>query len=140
MKIEFLDVTGSRVHVRMTMHASDGKESNQTMDFDVGSSSSYSGLVIPANSKVGNTVYIGGTSVIISGESTRTYTGVTRTVLSATYSQGTYYWDKQSGVAVEVSTAYGGYTSTALVAETSLWSPGFWAWTGGCGLLSLLSL
>jgi len=127
MKVEFLSVSGTTVTILMTDHMSDGTESNQTLSGDVATSSGdISGVVIPANSKVGDSINIGyyGT-ITIDDESTRTYAGASRTVVYASFSEYeshyTFYWDKQTGVAVEVSVTSEDMTGTVKATETNMW-------------------
>ena len=90
----------------------------------------YSYFIIHANPKVGDSVPImGGLSLTVGGETTKTYAGASRTVVYATYSsfglQSTYYWDKQTGVLMEYSQTLGGVEITMKAVETSLWQAGF---------------
>lgn len=133
IKLEFLSIEGTTVTIRMTMRYSDGTEQNQTMSGDVATGSGdLSGFVIPVNLKVGDPINIGYYgNVEIAGESTRTYAGGSRTVVYASFSQNgspaTYYWDKQTGVLVEVSVTSGGVGGTAKATETNMWqATSFW--------------
>jgi hypothetical protein len=132
--VEFLSVEETKATIRVTMRMSDGTEQNQTMTIDVvagGQALGLSGFVIPANSKVGDSITIGGDgftfNVTIDGETTRTYAGASRTVVYASFSQFgaqlTYYWDKQAGVMVESSGTYPqlNMTETAKATETNMW-------------------
>lgn len=129
IKAEFLDVIGTTATVRVTMHMSDGTEQNQTMTIDVATgmgTTTFQGLVIPANSSVGDTIYISGYgNLTIVGETTRTYVGASRTVVYANFSQSgtqlTYYWDKQTGVMAEASVTSGTMTGTAKPTATNMW-------------------
>jgi len=130
LKVEFLSVEGTNATVRVTMHMSDGTEPSQTMTVDVaaggGTFDIFSGFIIPANSKVGDSIYISGYgNITIAGETTRTYAGASRTVVYASISQYgtqlTYYWDKQTGVLVEASGTSDGMTLTAKATETNMW-------------------
>ena len=153
LKVEFLSVEETTVTLRLTMHMSNGTEGSETFTLDIARTSVYNtggtfdtffgfGFVIPANSTVeGDFIYL----ILLSpkcmlgkkieGETTRTYVGASITGVYATFSYiggryGTlrYYWDKQTGVMVEVSAtlklsaALDGMTAaTAKVAETNIW-------------------
>ena len=129
LKIEFLSVEGTNATVRVTMHMSDGTEQNDTVPITIGGGGEalgLSGLVIPANLTVGDSVYISGYgNVTLAGETTRSYAGASRTVVYASFSQYgtqlTYYWDKQTGVMVEASTTSDSVTATAKATETNMW-------------------
>jgi hypothetical protein len=109
---------------------SDGTEQNATAPVDIvgggGEAFGLSGFVIPANLTVGDVVYMSGYgNVTIAGETTSSYAGATRTVVTASLSQYgnqlTYYWDKQTGVIVEASTTSGTMTGTGKATETNMW-------------------
>jgi hypothetical protein len=143
LKLEFLSVNGTTANVRATVHASDGTEQSGTAPVDVVSGSEVPGLagiVISANLTTGDSVYIAGYgNVAIEGEATRTYAGANRTVVYAGFSknetQVTYYWDKLTGVMVELSSTSPGITGTAKATETNMWGAGatrvgmpWWPW------------
>jgi len=142
VKIEFLSVETPVTTVRVTTHMSSGAEGNATVTWNVTSGggfvgSSISGLIIPSNSQVGNTVFMMGYgNATIAGETTRTYVGASRTVVYTSYLQPindiqyTYYWDKETGVMVEadlVGTGEGGFeqTATVKVTGTNIWQAQF---------------
>jgi len=129
LKLEFLGVNGTIANVRATLHISDGTEQSDSGPVDVVSGSEVPGLagiVISTNRTTGDSVYIAGWgNVIIEGEATRTYAGANRTVVYASFSQDetevTYYWDKLTGVMVEISSTSPGITATAKATETNMW-------------------
>jgi parallel beta-helix repeat protein len=130
MKVEFLSVEGTNVTIRMTMHMSDGTEQNATAPVSIvsgGDALGVSGLVIPANSKTGDSIHMSGYGdVAITGETTRKFAGASRTAVYASISgsdfEGSYYWDKQTGVLVESSAVSGTMTATAKATETNMWT------------------
>jgi len=89
---------------------------------------------IPLGLNVSDPVYLGqlfGTQTI-TGETTETYSDVTRTVLFANFtmqgSQYILYWDKQTGILTEGLQYVGNETNVAayndvLVSDTNMWSP-----------------
>jgi len=129
LKLEFLSVEGTIATVWATVRMSDGTEQSDTTPVNVVSGSEASGLagiVISANLTTGDAVYITGYgNVTIEGEATKTYAGANRTVVYAGFSQDeiqvTYYWDKLTGVMVEVSSTSPGITATAKATETNMW-------------------
>jgi hypothetical protein len=135
MKIEFVSVNGTSVTYLGTLHLQNGTETNGTATIDLASTNP--APLIPANSKVGDTIYSGASSTVITGETTRSYAGASRTVLNASVLEyggnTTYYFDKQTGVAVEVYAVYTDYTLNLVVTETNLWDGrllglDWWAW------------
>jgi len=125
--VEFLSVNGTSVSVRVTTHMDNGEEQSDTMTVDVAAGGGM--LVIPANTEVGDSINTGYYTVTIAGENSRTYAGVDRTVVYASFSQYgnqiTYYWDKQTGVIVEVYAVSGDMTETVKATETNIWQAGF---------------
>ncbi len=142
LKLEFLSFNGTIANVRATLHISDGTEYSDTGPVDVVSGSevpALAGIAISANRTTGDSVYIVGYgNVTIEGEATRTYAGADRTVVYAGFSQNatqaTYYWDKLTGVRVELSgTSPGGITATVKATETNMWGAAavgmpWWPW------------
>ncbi|MGB5924595.1 MAG: hypothetical protein WBH01_00665 [Dehalococcoidia bacterium] len=141
LKLEFLSIDGTIADVRATLHISDGTEHSDTGPIDVVSGSevpALAGIAISANRTTGDSVYIAGYgNVAIEGEATRTYAGATRTVVYAGFSQNetqaTYYWDKLTGVMVELSSTSPGITATAKATETNMWGAAavgmpWWPW------------
>jgi hypothetical protein len=149
LKLEFLSVEGTSANVQVTMHMSDGTEQSDTAPVDLaeggGEAFGLSGFVISANLTTGDSIYMTGYGdIAIEGEPTRTYAGARRTVVYASISQSipyqgevqlTYYWDKLTGVMVEVSMTYSGITATAKATETNMWEAGppavgiqWWIW------------
>jgi parallel beta-helix repeat protein len=140
MKVEFLSVDGTKVTVHVTMQMLDGTENSGNITVDVAAGGGIfrgppgvfwglSGFVIPSNSKTGDPIKIGRyDNVTIAGENSRTYARVNRTVVYANFMQRdtkfTYYWDKQTGVLVELSAVAGYMAGTAKVAETNMWQAG----------------
>ena len=145
LKLEFLSVEGTSTSVRATMRMSDGTEETDTVPVEVGGgaeASGLSGFIIPANSEVGDSIVMGGFGItfadaLIEGETTGAYARADRTVVYAGVSQHgvelTYYWDKQTGVMVEASSAYGDMVGTARATETNMWEAStvqapWWLW------------
>jgi hypothetical protein len=132
LKVEFLSVEETNATIQVIMHMSNGTDQNATVLVDVvagGQALGLSGFIIPTNYTAGYSINIGGAGftfqVTISGETTGTYAGASRTVIYTSFSQyGTYlnyYWDKQTGVMVEASTTSGGVIATAGATETNMW-------------------
>jgi len=129
LKLEFLSLNGTIADVRATVHISNGSEQSDSGPVDVASGSQVPGLagiLISANRTAGDSVYIVGYgNVAIEGEATRSYGGADRTVVSAGFSQNetqvTYYWDKLTGVIVEISSSSPGISGTVKATETNMW-------------------
>jgi hypothetical protein len=141
-KIEILEVntTVPSVEIRMTTHMSDGTDMNQTgtLNFTAGAETEpvLSGLIIPANSGVGDSTYMGSNGIIvITDGTTGTYVGASRSIVHANYSQQwnqvtihwDMYWDTQTGVVVEDHINSGGINATLRAVETNMWQPQLFA-------------
>ena len=132
LKLEFLSLNGTIADVRATVHISNGSEQSDSGPVDIVSGSEVPGLagiVISANLTTGDSAYIVGYgNVAIEGEATRTYAGTDRTVVYAGFSQDetqvTYYWDRLTGVIVEISSSSPGISGTVKATETNMWGAG----------------
>jgi hypothetical protein len=139
MKVEILSVNTTQVSVdiRMTTHMSDGTEINQTgtLNLTTGAETEpvlFLGLVVPADLAVGDPVYVSPYgNATITGETTRTYVGVSRSVVLANFSyqsplvtqELTFYWHKETGVIVETEITSVGTNGTLRAVETNMWQP-----------------
>jgi hypothetical protein len=129
LRLEFLTVQGTIATVRFTQHISDGTEQSDNATINVVSNIEVpmlAGIVISANLTTGDSVYIAGHgNVSIEDEATKAYAGADRTVVYASFAQNetqvTYYWDKLTGVMVELSSIYTGFTATVKATETNMW-------------------
>jgi hypothetical protein len=145
LKLEFLSLNGTIADVRATVHISNGSEQSDSGPVNVVSGSEVPGLagiIISANRTTGDSVYVVGYGdVAIEGEATRTYAGADRIVVYAGFSQNQtqviYYWDKLTGVMVEISSTSPSISGTVKATETNMWggavppSEGmpWWPWT-----------
>ena len=136
-KVEFLNVSSPTATIRVTMKRNNETESVRTTKINIASdskaASGFSGFMIPTDLNVGDTFRVSGWgNVTITGETTRTYAGISRTVVYAPYlsdatvpgeSMGTIsYWDKETGVFLEETTTTASYTMSFLATETNIWT------------------
>lgn len=132
MKIEILSVQETNVTAKLTMNMSDGTQDTQTASVDVATGSGGNIFVIPANLTVGDTFHVEHSSdPTISGVETRTYAGVSRTAVYSTGSNAggisppdatmSFYWDKATGVLVEISQSQADYTVSIKADWTNMW-------------------
>jgi hypothetical protein len=136
VKFEFINIEGTNATVKATIHLSSGQEMQYNGNIDVVSGSE-TGLIIPSNSTIGDSVYIAGyENITIDGEATLAYTGVNRTVVKATFSNSTDnyagVWDKQTGIRLEDQvTKYDSSTTVPItmttifkISNTNIWQTG----------------
>lgn len=105
MKFEFINIEGTNATLKATAHLSSGEEREYNGAIDIISGSD-TGLIIPVNSTIGDSVHISGyEKITIQSEEALTYTGVTRTAVKASFSNSTDHytgsWDKQTGMRLE---------------------------------------
>lgn len=125
VRFEFLSIEGTNATVEATMHLSDGIEKIETMTVDTVSGSD-TGLIIPSNSKTGDSIYISNQgNLTIEDETTLTCTGVKRTAVHASSSNSTHdfacYWDKQTGIMLEEHNTINDTTTIYRVKDTNMW-------------------
>jgi hypothetical protein len=143
-------ISGTNVTGQITTHYKNGTEntSGGWVDVNTGDGENMTSFIISANLAPGDTVYNSSQSnaPFITETVPRTYLGGVRDTnhLNITSSNGTesyrtdYYWDKSTGVTVELrhgeTNQTGGYTtswsSTAQIISSYLWEvPEFLSWT-----------
>jgi len=130
VKAECLSVTGTTTTLRVTTHFNSGAEQTEIMTWDVASGTgnlTFQAL-IPANSKTGDTIQIAGYGgLTLADERTGTYAGASRTIVYGSLFQGetqfTYYWDKQTGVVLEITLAQASSSFTYKATSTNIWQP-----------------
>lgn len=128
-----MNIEGTNATLKATMHLSSGEEREYNGIIDIISGSD-TGLIIPSNSTIGDSVHISGyDKMTIESEATLTYTGVNRTAVKASFSNSTDnyagLWDKQTGIRLEeqvakYDTSTGTPTTTTTIfkiSDTSIW-------------------
>jgi hypothetical protein len=130
LKLEFLTVEGTTVTARLTQHLSDGTQQSDTTTVDIASNIEdpvLAGILIPANRTIGDSIYIAGYgNATIENEATKTYAGANRTAVYLSIwptelEEVAYYWDKLTGVLVELSSTAPNFTAAARAAATNMW-------------------
>lgn len=133
VKFEFTNIEGTNATLKAIMHLTSGEEREYNGTIDVISGSG-TGLIIPANSAIGDSVHVAGyENITIESEETLTYTGVNRTAVRASFSNSTDHyssiWDKQKGIRLEnqvskLDTSTGKPTTTTTIFkinDTNIW-------------------
>ena len=125
VRFEFLSVEETNATVEAKMLLSDGVEETETMTVDTVSGSG-TGLIIPSDSKTGDSIYISNQgNITIEGEATLTCTGVERRAVHASSSNSTRYfagyWDKQTGIMLEELNTIDYTTTVCRVIDTNMW-------------------
>lgn len=125
VNFEFLSVEGTNASVQATMRLSDGTEKIEMMTIDIMSGSG-TGLIIPSNSKTGDSIYISDQgNITLDGETILTHTGVDRPAVYASFSNsGNYfncYWDKETGIMLEQRNTIIDSTTIYVAKDTNMW-------------------
>jgi len=123
-RTEVADVQGTVINLNVTTKFANGTLLSETITLNLATGQLGDEFIIPANLGVGDSFfdkYHG--NVTISKIEERTYAGATRTVISATAAQSTYYWDKATGVLVEGISEFPEYTIHSVVEKTNMWQP-----------------
>lgn len=123
-RTEVLAVQGTIIDLNVTTKFANGTLWYETITLNLAVGQLGDEFIIPANLDVGDAFfdkYHG--NVTISKIEKRTYSGVTRTVISATTAQSTYYWDQATGVLVEGISKFPDYTIHSIVEKTNMWQP-----------------
>ena len=123
-KMEIENVEGTRINLNVTVKFSDGTIEPQTVTLNLETGQLGDDFIIPANLNSGDTFYdknVG--NITINSVEERTYAGATRTVVHATTSETTYYWDKATGILVEGISQFPEYTMNSIVDKTNIWQP-----------------
>ncbi|MEM3880889.1 MAG: hypothetical protein QXD19_03985 [Candidatus Bathyarchaeia archaeon] len=123
-RTEVLDAQGTIIDLNVTTKFANGTLWNEIITLNLATGQLGDEFIIPANLNVGDTFfdkYHG--NITISKIEERTYAGATRTVISATAAQSTYYWDQATGVLVEGISEFSDYTIHSIVEKTNMWQP-----------------
>jgi len=125
LKIEILSVNGTTVTFNGTVNYSDGTQQIRTYTVDL-ESGVPDLIIVPANLNTGDSFYSGDIDVgpvTITGVEERTYAGARRTVVFANISAAAakLYWDRTTGVLVEINQWEVDYTMRTKASRTNMW-------------------
>lgn len=121
-----LAVQGKTIQVNILSTYSNGTQVSTNSTLDLATGYLIDNFIIPSglttgnefNSNMGN---MG--KMMITNTTQGTCVGATRTVVSATYGNNTYFWDQATGVSVEGITVEPNYTMHSLATNTNMWTP-----------------
>jgi len=125
-RMEILEVQGTTISVSIySKHPDESIEnSNYTLNLETGYL--IDNFIIPANLNKGESFFdekFG--EVIIKKEENKQYAGATRTIISSTIENNTYYWDKSTGVSVEGISQTAEYSIHTIATDTNMWNRSF---------------
>ena len=126
LKLEFVSIEGTNITMQTTLILSDGEKWKDTTNINIASDSS-SGLIIPPNSDIGDSININGYgNVFIESITQLKYVGINRTTVYATYKNFTdslaNFWDKETGIILEQNITKNELTTFLKIMDTNIWS------------------
>ena len=123
-RIEITNVQDAAVAIKIDSRDSSGKQDSSMVTLNLEEGKLGDQFIIPANLNVGDAFldeYLG--NVTISGSEERTIAGAQRTLVYATSTERSVYWDKATGVIVEGLASTAGFTMTTELDKTNMWQP-----------------
>jgi hypothetical protein len=134
-KIEVISIQDKKIDVAITSRYSDGQEETVNAPLNLETGQIGDCFIIPANLDKGGT-FLEQTegTITISDVEEKTYAGAKRTVVTASTSHTTFYWDKSTGFLVEATSSYPDFNLTTKAEKTNIWQ------TQAFGLDPLLSI
>jgi hypothetical protein len=123
-RMEIVSVQGNLIDVTITQRFINGtvQPYNVTVNLETGQLGD--DLIIPANLNSGDKFFdINVGNITISGAEERNFAGASRTVLSGSTSQTSFYWDRSTGVRVKSISTEPNFNLTVTVSKTNLWEP-----------------
>jgi len=125
-RMEVVSVQGKEITISISMRFSNGTTLPLTENINLDTGQMADELIIPANLNAGEAFLdknqdLG--NLTISGVEQKTFAGATRTVLTASGSLTSYFWDKSTGVRVESISTEPNYTLTSTMDKTNMWQP-----------------
>ena len=122
-KLEIINVKEKTIFVNITSIYYDGTEETLPYTFNLETGQIGDAFIIPANLDSGDEVKRNENNITISGIEEKTIAGAKRSVLYATTSDTSYYWDRATGVLVEATSTYTDFTLTTKAKTTNMWQP-----------------
>ncbi len=123
-KIEIINVDGTTIDVNVTSRYFDGTEETLSHTLNLETGQIEEALIIPANLNSGDAFLEQYEDTItITGVEEKICAGAKRSVVYAVTSLAMYYWDRSTGVFVEVTSTYNGFTLTMKAEKTNMWQP-----------------
>ena len=123
-RMEVSDVQGISISLAVATKFSNETMLNETITLNLETGQLGDDFIIPANLDSGDVFFdIRQGNITVSGVEERSYAGATRTILTATAAQTTYYWDRATGILVEAFSTFTDFTMHTKVDKTNMWQP-----------------
>ncbi|UCC58272.1 MAG: hypothetical protein JSW14_08005 [Candidatus Bathyarchaeum sp.] len=123
-RLEIIDVEGKTIDVNLISIYPNGTEKSLPVTLNLETGQIGDAFIIPANLNSGDTFleqYEG--TITVSRVEEKVCAGANRMVVYATTSHTMYYWDRSTGVLVEATSSYTGFTLTTKAEKTNMWQP-----------------
>ena len=123
-RMEVVDVQGKSISLNVTTRFVNGTLLYESVPLNLETGQLGDDFIIPADLNPGDVFldqYQG--SITIAGVEERNYAGATRTVVYASTTESTYYWDKATGILVEGASEFPEFTIHSVADKTNIWQP-----------------
>ncbi len=123
-RMEVTDVQGKAINLNITTSFTNETLFPEKITLNLETGVLGDDFIIPANLNYRDSFFdMNQGNITIRDTGTKTVADVDRTVVSGTTTQTTYVWDKTTGVLVEATTTFTGYTMTTVADRTNMWTP-----------------
>ncbi len=123
-RMEVADVQGEAISLDVQTRFSNGTLLPEEITLNLAKGVLGDDFIIPANLNSGNSfhdAYQG--NIVITSLLRRTVVGAERTVISGATAQTSYEWDRQTGILIEATSTFPGFTMTTKASATNMWQP-----------------
>jgi hypothetical protein len=121
-RMEVITLQGNNINLAIATEFSNGIILDETITLNLEVGELGDDFIIPANLNTGDAFFDKCQGEItITGTEEKTYSGMLRTVVTATTSQTAYYWDKKTGILVEAISTFNDYSMHTIANKTNLW-------------------
>lgn len=123
-RMEVTDVQGKAIDLNITTSFTNETLLPEKITLNLETGVLGDDFIIPANLNYRDSFFdMHQGNITIRDTGTKTVVGVDRTVVSGTTEQTAYVWDKTTGVLIEATTSFTGYTMTTVADRTNMWTP-----------------
>ena len=123
-RMEVADIQGEAISLDVQTRFSNGTLLPEEITLNLATGVLGDDFIIPANLNSGNSfhdAYQG--NIVITSLLRRTVVGAERTVISGATTQTAYEWDRQTGILVDATSTFPGFTMTTRASATNMWQP-----------------
>ena len=125
-KMEVAQVQGNAINLNVTTQFTNSSYLYENITLNLETGQLGDDFFVPANLNVGDVFFDANAgNITINGMQEKTYVGVSRTVVSGSTPQTSFFWDQQTGILVEAHSNYPNlnFTMTTIADKTNIWQP-----------------